>query len=70
MIRHDGRIQLNDMRYGTFRGENFSEDDFIFKFILEKDEQGYYFITNEAGRPSREDREAMMPELIKRIKGI
>jgi len=70
LVRQDGRVQLNDMRYGTFRGSDYGEDDFIFKFILEKDSKGYYFITDEAGRPSPEDREAMMPLLIERIKGI
>ena len=34
--RNDGRLQLNDMRYGTRSHEKMSEEDYIFAFILEE----------------------------------
>lgn len=38
MVRKDGRLQYNDMRYGSFREGFRDENDYVFKFILaEKD---------------------------------
>ncbi|MEZ4952218.1 MAG: metal-dependent hydrolase [Saprospiraceae bacterium] len=38
IVRRDGRLQLNDLRYGSFEEGFEDEDDYIFKFILtEKD---------------------------------
>ena len=34
--RKDGRLQLNDMRYGSRSGQYQSDDDYIFKFLLEE----------------------------------
>jgi inner membrane protein len=36
ITREDGRLQLNDLRYGSFDGSFENEKDYIFKFILEK----------------------------------
>ncbi len=69
--RKDGNIQFNDMRYGTFRGDSYGENDFIFRFILEKGEDGYYqMLDAEGGPPEDMDQEAMASELWNRIKGI
>jgi len=69
--RSDGYLQFNDMRYGTFRGDSYGENDFIFRFILEKDENGYYQMLDAAGGPPEDmDQGAMATELWTRIKGI
>lgn len=68
--RRDGRIQLNDMRYGTFRESNNSEDDYIFRFIVEPDENGELQLSESFGGPPDEDRASMMGTLMTRIKGI
>ncbi len=34
--RRDGRLQLNDLRFGSFDGTFDSEEDYIFRFILEE----------------------------------
>ncbi|MEO1257678.1 MAG: metal-dependent hydrolase [Bacteroidota bacterium] len=35
--RNDGRLQMNDLRYGSFNGEFEKENDYIFKFILSEE---------------------------------
>ena len=68
--RSDGRLQLNDMRYGTFRQSNNSEDDYIFRFVVEPDEKGELQLSESFGGPPDEDRVGMMGTLMSRIKGI
>ncbi|MBK8702082.1 MAG: metal-dependent hydrolase [Saprospiraceae bacterium] len=70
--RQDGRLQINDMRYGAFNASNANpkEDDFIFKFILEKDKDGKFGLAGEAGRPPKGQEREMMAILFKRIMGI
>jgi len=69
--RSDGRLQFNDMRYGTFRGDTYGENDFIFRFILEKGPDGYYKMLDAKGGPPKDmDQGAMATELWNRIKGI
>jgi inner membrane protein len=71
IIRKDGRLQINDLRYGTFRGRGHGEDDFIFKFIIERDANEKYQINPASQDPSADmDMRKMMGELIQRIKGI
>ncbi len=36
IVRRDGRLQLNDLRYGSFEEGFKDENDYVFKFILEK----------------------------------
>ncbi|MEM9990480.1 MAG: hypothetical protein AAF738_01885, partial [Bacteroidota bacterium] len=38
--RTDGRLQINQLQYGLFSGDGTNEKEYIFKFILEEDEQG------------------------------
>ncbi len=69
--RSDGGLQFNDMRYGTFRGDSFGENDYIFRFVLEKGEDGYYqMLDAEGGPPDDVDQGAMATDLWNRIKGI
>jgi len=68
--RNDGRLQINDMRYGTFRGESAGENDYIFKFVIEKDSTGYYQMENAVGGPKRGNEKELFRDLYKRIKGI
>jgi len=70
LVRRDGMLQFNDMRYGTFRGDSFDEDDFIFRFVIEKGDDGYYKLIKEiAGGPDGREKE-MFIQLWNRIKGI
>ena len=69
--KKNGNFQLNDMRYGTFRGDGGGEDDFIFRFELVKKEDGYYELMDAAGGPpDDQDQSEAFKELLKRIKGI
>ncbi len=36
IVRKDGRLQFNDLRYGSFREGFQDENDYVFKFILEE----------------------------------
>jgi len=36
LVRKDGKLQFNDLRFGTFTDQEPTEDDFIFRFILEE----------------------------------
>lgn len=69
MEKEDGRLQLNDMRYGTFTEEGKLEDRFIFKFILTKNEEGYYEMEENRRDPS-ENASGLINDLWSRIKGI
>lgn len=68
--REDGRLQVNDMRFGTFRDGNVGEDSYIFRFVVEKDEEGYYQLDDAIGGPKRGGEKDMFSQLSKRIKGI
>lgn len=69
--RADGDLQINDMRYGTFRGEGDSEDDFIFNFPIRQQADGSYeLIKAQGGPPEDVDMGQMANDLWNRIKGI
>ncbi len=68
--RKDGRLQVNDMRYGTFRDGPVDEDSYIFRFVVEKDEDGYYQLDDAVGGPKRGGEKEMLSQLSERIKGI
>jgi inner membrane protein len=68
--RKDGRLQVNDMRFGTYREGTVDEDSFIFRFVVEKDESGYYQLDKAVGGPKRGGEKDMLSELNSRIKGI
>lgn len=71
MKREDGNLQINDMRYGIFRGDGKSEKDFIFNFPVERQSDGSYkLIKAQGGPPEGADMGKMATDLWARIKGI
>ena len=66
--RSDGRLQINDLRYGTFRGPGDGENNYIFRFILGK-RNGRYFVEEAKGGPEPGDEDKLMADLWQRIKG-
>ena len=68
--RRDGRLQVNDMRYGTFRDGTIDEESYIFRFVVEKDENGDFQMDDAVGGPRRGGEKEMMQQLSKRIRGI
>ena len=70
LMRKDGRLQINDMRYGTFRGEQNGEDSYIFRFVVEKDANGEYQLQSAEGGPDRGKEDELFGDLWTRIKGI
>ena len=68
--RKDGRLQVNDMRYGTFREGTVDEESYIFRFVVEKDEEGNYQLDDAVGGPKRGGEKDMLSQLSQRIKGI
>lgn len=68
--RKDGKLQFNDMRYGSFSGEGRSEDDFIFKFVIELDDTGKYQLVKSGGGPEPGKEKEIMQSLKSRIMGI
>lgn len=70
ITRRDGRLQINDLRYGSTRARGHpGEDDFVFRFVLERTSDGYILDEAEGGPPRGGEKE-MMNNLIKRVKGI
>jgi len=58
------------MRYGTFDGSANDEKSFIFRFGIEKQTDGRYFLTDEQAGPPNEERMNIFKDLWLRIKGI
>lgn len=67
--RKDGRLQFNDLRFGTFKGYGNGENDFIFRFIINKKEDGFYKMVASEGGPPEGSEDEMMGYLFDRIKG-
>ena len=70
--RADGKLQLNDVRFGLF-DMNLpvtEEKNFIFRFEIEKQSDGKYILVKEDGGPPAGKEKEMFPNLWKRIKGI
>ena len=69
--RKDGRLQINDMRYGVTGDLREPEDSYIFSFILVPDNEGKLQLAEgQGGRPDPEERMDLMDDLITRVKGI
>ena len=69
MKRTDGRLQLNDLRYGSFSGHALDENDFIFRFVLDRGPDGRYsMVDSEAGPPDDVGTD-MVTSLMSRIQG-
>ncbi len=70
ITRSDGRLQINDMRFGTVGNSRPAEDRYIFSFILEPNDKGSLELTDsQGGRPEPEERVSMMSDLFNRIRG-
>ena len=68
--RKDGLLQINDMRYGTFDGADAGEDSYIFRFVVDKDSDGYYQLQSADGGPKRGSEGEIFGDLFDRIGGI
>lgn len=66
IYRKDGKLQLNDLRYGVFGEKADSENDFIFHFILEEN-NGKIEAHQSREQPEMEDG---FKQLWTRIKGL
>ena len=67
--RKDGKLQINDLRFGSFSGKGKDEDDFIFRFVIEKDVTGVYKMNQSDGGPPPGKEKEVMSLLLSRIKG-
>ena len=63
------KIQINDLRYGTFDNPNLSKV-YIFRFELVELPQGAYKMLNSEGGPPEGEEKKMISHLIERVKGI
>lgn len=68
MERPDGKIQFNDLRYGTFRQKG-DIKDFVFRFHLVKEAIGEYRMDSTLGGPDEESTTGLFRDLYIRIKG-
>lgn len=68
--RKDGRLQINDLRYGTLREKGDGENDFVFRFVLNKKDNGTYEMVKAKGGPEPGEEKKMLSSLWTRIKGI
>jgi len=69
IVRKDGLLQINDLRYGTFRG-NGGENDFIFRFVVKQQADGSYEMQETRGGPDEGETQDIFAALWHRIKGI
>lgn len=69
IVRKDGRLQINDLRFGTFLG-NGDENDFIFRFIVQRQSDGSYELLKTIGGPDKDETNKIFKALWKRIKGV
>ncbi len=54
--RSDGKIQINDLRYGQFNpSKDNNENNYVFRFVLEDDGQSYQLGESEGGPPPGEE---------------
>lgn len=70
MQRSDGKIQVNDLRYGGFYDDWNDPDSYIFKFMLEKQADGTYLMEESIGGPPEGDQSDIFKKLFDRVKGI
>ena len=69
ITRKDGKLQMNDLRYGSLNNNYLDEDSYVFRFPLEQNENGNYdVLDSDCGPPEGSEKE-MMSILIERIKG-
>ncbi|MDG2450273.1 MAG: metal-dependent hydrolase [Saprospiraceae bacterium] len=69
ITRNDGKLQINDLRYGSLNGNYQDEDSYVFRFPLELNDEGNYVVSDSDGGPPEGSEEEMFKVLIDRIKG-
>ncbi len=70
IIRKDGHVQMNDLRYGIMDIDEPGEESYIFRFIVKEDpEKGIQVMIPRGGPPS-DRRKNMLENMLTRIKGI
>jgi len=70
LIREDGQLQINDFRYGNFGGNQYGENDFIFRFLMRKNDDGYYEMIKSDAGPPMEKRMNVFGDIWERVKGV
>lgn len=71
ILRDDGQLQVNDLRFGTFSGEATGADDYIFRFnLVDHGPDAPYGFQQAQGGPPDDTAETMMLALVKRAQGI
>lgn len=68
-VRQDS-LQVNDLRYGTFRGDGDQPEDYIFSFVIAKDEKGDYEMADMQAGPPEDREDNWFVDYWTRIKGI
>ena len=66
----DRIIQVNDLRYGTFKGDGSQPKDYIFSFKIDLDENGKYQMLETQAGPPNDRQDDWFQEFWARIKGI
>ena len=69
ITRSDGRLQINDLRYGSLNGNYSDENSYVFRFPLEQGDKDTYVVSDSDGGPPEGSEQEMMKVLIERIKG-
>ncbi|MEE9374137.1 MAG: metal-dependent hydrolase [Saprospiraceae bacterium] len=69
ITRKDGKLQINDLRYGSLNGDYINEDSYVFRFPLETLDDGSYKVSESDGGPPKGSEKEMITTLIQRIKG-
>lgn len=71
VLRDDGSLQLNDLRFGTFSGRGRDADDYIFRFkLIDQGPDAPYGFGRPEGGPPDQKAEDMMRDLIDRASGL
>lgn len=68
MERPDGKLQFNDLRFGTFKQQG-DIKDFIFRFLLIKEKDNIYQMVSTIGGPEEDNISNLVSDLFTRIKG-
>lgn len=70
ILRPDGTLQVNDLRFGTFSGEATDADDYIFRFnLIDFGPKESYGFKQAEGGPPKDTAQTMMRSLIRRARG-
>jgi len=71
VLRDDGSLQVNDLRFGSFSGRGTDADDYIFRFkLIDRGPDAAYGFERAQGGPPDTKAEEMMMGLFKRAGGL